>query len=71
MKTRHPLAAAIAANVKPMESLYPTAISAGEAEAMERARIEHAPGVAVRMNPRTFRTEYYRTDTGEVVSSHI
>ena len=71
MKDRHPLAAAIAANMPPMESMYPSAISAGEAEAMERARIEHAPGVAVRMNPRTFRTEYYRTDTGEIVSSHI
>lgn len=40
-------------------------------EATRRAEIEHAPGVAVRMNPRTFRVEYYDTRTGNIVSSHI
>lgn len=40
-------------------------------EATRRAEIEHAPGIAVRMNPRTFRVEYYDTKTGKVVSSHI
>ena len=38
---------------------------------MERGRIEHAAGVACRMNLRTFRIEYYREDTGEIISSHI
>jgi len=40
-------------------------------EATRRAEIEHAPGIAVRMNPRTFRIEYYNDKTGEIVSSHI
>ena len=69
MKNRQSLSAAIVANVKPLESLYPFAISAREAE--ERGRIEHAAGVACRMNLRTFRIEYYREDTGEIISSHI
>ena len=71
MKNRQSLSAAIVATVKPLESLYPSAISAREAEAMERGRIEHAAGVACRINLRTFRIEYYREDTGEIVSSHI
>lgn len=51
--------------------MYPTAINAAEKEAFRRAEIEHAPGVACRMNPQTFRVEYYKVDTGEIVSSHI
>ena len=51
--------------------MYPTAISAAEKEAFRRAEIEHAPGVACRMNSQTFRVEYYKVDTGEIVSSHI
>lgn len=49
--------------------MYPTAISEAEHEAMKRAEREHAPNVAVRI--RNFRVEYYNTETGEVVSSHI
>lgn len=49
--------------------MYPTVISEAEHEAMKRAEREHAPGVAVRM--RNFRIEYYNTETGEIVSSHI
>lgn len=48
--------------------MYPTQLTAAEHEAMKRAEMEHAPGVAVRM--RDFRVEYYNTETGEIVSSH-
>lgn len=65
------LAAAINEHIKPLDTFYPTSMSAAEHESMKRAEAEHAPGVAVRMNPRTFRVEYYRVDTGEVVSSHV
>lgn len=51
--------------------MYPTAISNAEKKAMERAEREHATDVAVRMNPNTFRIEYYETETGKIVSSHI
>lgn len=51
--------------------MYPTVISAAEKEAFRRAEIEHAPGVACRMNPTTFRVEYYEVATGKIVSSHI
>lgn len=49
--------------------MYPTVLSAAEHEAMKRAEREHAPNVAVRI--RDFRVEYYNTETGEIVSSHI
>lgn len=49
--------------------MYPTVLSAAEHEAMKRAEREHAPNVAVRI--RNFRVEYYNTETGEIVSSHI
>lgn len=65
------LAAAINEHIKPLDTFYPTSVSAAEHESMKRAEAEHAPGVAVRMNPRTFQIEYYRVDTGEVVSSHV
>ena len=51
--------------------MYPTVISEAEHEAMKRAEREHAPGVACRMNPNTFRVEYYEVATGKIVSSHI
>lgn len=62
--------------VKEMEtrnvpSMFPTAMSASEHEAFKRAEREHAPGVRCRMNPNTFRVEYYDEKTGEIVSSHI
>ena len=65
------LATAINENIKPLATMYPTAMSDAEHESMKRAEVEHAPSVAVRMNPQTFRVEYYRVDTGEIVSSHI
>lgn len=52
-------------------SMFPTAMSASEHEAFKRAEREHAPGVRCRMNPNTFRVEYYDEKTGEIVSSHI
>ena len=51
--------------------MYPTTITNQEHEAMKRAEREHAPGVACRMNPQSFRIEYYEVATGKVVSSHI
>lgn len=51
--------------------MYPTTITEAEHEAIKRAEREHAPDVAVRMNPQNFRIEYYNTKTGEIVSSHI
>ena len=51
-------------------SMFATQLHGFEVEAMKHAEIEHAPNVAVRMNPVTFRIEYYNTITGEVVSSH-
>lgn len=56
---------------KNVTHMYPTTITAAEHEAMKRAEREHAPGVACRMNPITFRVEYYNVKTGEIVSSHI
>lgn len=64
------IAKAIQENIPPLPSMYPTALSAASWEAMKQAEREHAPGVAVRMNPSTFRVEYYRSDTGEIVSTH-
>ncbi len=48
--------------------LFPTELRGADIEAWERAKKEHAPGVAVRI--RNFRVEYYNTETGEIVSSH-
>lgn len=42
-----------------------------EYQSYQQSKIEHAPGIAVRMNPITFRIEYYDTKTGKVVSEHI
>ena len=54
---------------KNVTHMFPTMMSGREHEAFKRAEMEHAPGVAVRM--RNFRVEYYNTETGEIVSSHI
>lgn len=53
-----------------MEKFWPTTMNRAEWEAMKRAEIEHGKDIAVRMNPKTFRTEYYNVKTGEIVSSH-
>ncbi len=45
--------------------------TAQEAEAYKRAEKEHGKNIAVRMNPHTFRIEYYNKITGKIVSSHI
>ena len=65
------LGEAIAKYMKGPEHMFPTQMSAAEHEAFKRAEIEHALGVACRMNPRTFRVEYYEVATGKIVSSHI
>jgi len=70
-KERRILAEAMAKEMKPVPHMFPTAMSGAEYEALKQAEREHAPNVAVRMNPTTFRTEYYNTITGEIVSSHI
>lgn len=71
MKKAKTLGEAIEQEMGHLHLMYPTVISAAEKEAMKRAEREHAPGVAVRMNPTTFRVEYYNVETGEIVSSHI
>lgn len=65
------LARAIDKNMTGVSYMYPTKITSAEHEALKRAEIEHAPGIACRMNPVTFRIEYYNEKTGEIVSSHI
>ena len=54
-----------------LHTMYPTTMNNAEYEAFKQAEREHAPGVACRINPNTFRVEYYDTRTGEIVSSHI
>ena len=70
MRKPRTLAEAINQNIRPLESLYPAVISKGEYEAMQQAKAEHAPGVAVRINSQ-FQVEYYNVNTGEIVSSHF
>ena len=69
-KERRILAEAMSKEMKPIQHMYPTSMSGAEYEAFKRAEIEHAEGVAVRMNPSTFRVEYYDVATWKVVSSH-
>lgn len=45
--------------------------TAAEAAAYKRAEAEHGKNIAVRINPQTFKIEYYNKITGEIVSSHI
>lgn len=52
-------------------SMSATKLSQSEYEALQRGKIEHAEGIAVRINPYTYQVEYYNTKTGKVVSSHI
>lgn len=39
--------------------------------AYKRAEKEHGENICCRMNPQTFKIEYYNKITGEIVSSHI
>ena len=59
---------AVIANMHPIEHMFPTRMSEREYEAFKLAERQHAPGVACRMNPRTFRVEYYNEKTGEIVN---
>lgn len=68
-KEKQEVIKAVAGNMTPMESYFPTQVSEAEYEAFKRAEVEHAPNVAVRING--FRVEYYNTKTNEVVSEHI
>ena len=70
-KGKKAVIAAVVDNMSPVESYFPTQMSATEHEAFQKAEREHAPNVAVRMNPVTFKVEYYNEVTGELVSSHI
>lgn len=69
MREPRTLGEAIEREMGHLHLMYPTVLSAAEHEAMKRAEREHAPNVAVRI--RDFRVEYYNTETGEIVSSHI
>ena len=69
MKKPQTLGEAIEQEMGHLHLMYHTVISNAEHEAMKRAEMEHAPGVAVRV--RNFRVEYYNVETGEIVSSHI
>ena len=42
-----------------------------EYEAYKKAEKEHGKNIKCRMNPKTFKIEYYNEITGEIVSSHI
>lgn len=68
-KERRILAEAMAKEMKPVQHMFPTAMSGAEHEAFKRAEREHAPNVAVRIV--NFQVQYYNTVTGEVVSTHI
>ena len=67
-KERKEVINAVIANIRPVEHVFPTTMSEQEYEAFKRAERQHAPGVACRMNPRTFRVEYYNKKTGEIVN---
>lgn len=43
-------------------SIFDKTMSIPEYAAMKMAEAQHAEGVTVRMNPRTFKTEYIRPD---------
>lgn len=43
-------------------SIFDKVMSVHEHAAMKMAEAQHAEGVTVRMNPRTFKTEYIRPD---------
>lgn len=59
---------AVIANMHPVEHMFPTRMSEREYEEFKRSERQHAPDVACRMNPRTFRVEYYNEKTGEIVN---
>lgn len=66
-KERRILADAMSKEMKPTQHIFPTQLSNAEYEAFKLAERQHAPGVTCRMNPRTFRVEYYNEETGELV----
>lgn len=55
----------------PVVSMFAKTLSPWEAEAADRAKVEHGGNIAVRVNPQTWKVEYYNTKTGKIVSSHI
>lgn len=61
------LGEAVSKNGMQMGRVFPTALSNAEYEALKLAERQHATGVAVRMNPQTFRVEYYDVKTGQIV----
>lgn len=65
-RERRILAKAIEKEMKPIQHMFPTSMSGSEYEAFKRAERQHAPGVACRMNPRTFRVEYIN-EKGELI----
>lgn len=52
-------------------SIWDRTMTNQEWKAMKQVEIEHGKDITVRMNPQTFRIEYYNVKTGKVVSSHI
>lgn len=59
---------AIIANMHPIEHIFPTSLSESEYDEFKRSERQHASGVVCRMNPRTFRVEYYNEKTEEIVN---
>ena len=53
-----------------MQLFFPTQITPSVAAALWVAEEQYAPGVTVRMNPRTFRIEYIRAD-GSLVPDYL
>lgn len=49
-----------------MTHFFPLEMTPQEHAALKLAEAQHAPGVTVRMNPKTFRVEYIRPD-GSIV----
>lgn len=70
MRKPQTLGEALEMEIGHLHLMYQTTITNAEHEAMKRAEREHAPGVACRINPQTFRVEYYEVATGKIVSSH-
>lgn len=52
-------------------SIFSKTMTEEEYRAFKLAEKEHAKGIAVRMNPITFKIEYYEENTGKIVSTHI
>lgn len=52
-----------------MTHFFPLEMTPQEHAALKLSEAQHAPGVTVRMNPKTFRVEYIRPD-GSIVPSY-